>query len=58
MDGECGDTQKGSVNLDELGLELAVLLSCDDTASQGEVSVEPCVPGSAAIGLYSDLKVG
>ena len=55
VNGEGRDAEQRSVYLDELGLELAVLLSCDDTTSQREVSVEPCVPDSTTIGLHSDL---
>lgn len=57
MDSKGGNPQDGAVNLDKLGLVAPVLGGVDDPASNGQISVEPRVPDTAAIGLHCDLKV-
>jgi len=42
--GECGDSQNWAVDSDELGDDVAALLSDHGSTGNGKVSVKPCVP--------------
>ena len=57
MNGERGDTEERTVNLDELGGEASVLVHNNDASGKRQVTIEPRVPDSASIGLDAYLEV-
>lgn len=57
VNGKGGDAKDGLVDLDKFGVEAAVLIRNDDSASNGEVAVKPGVPDTASVGFDANLEV-
>lgn len=57
MDGQCGNTEKGSVYLDQLRGVPRASIGDDHAPSDGKIAVEPRVPYATTVGLYTDLKI-
>jgi hypothetical protein len=57
MDGQCGNTEKGSVYLDQSRGVPRAFLGDNHASRNGKVAVEPRVPYATTVGLYADLKI-
>ena len=57
MNGKRRDAEQRLVDLDEFGVEVAILVCDDDATGEPQVTVEPRVPDTTAVKLDSYLKV-
>ena len=57
MDGQCGNTEKRSVYLDQSRGVPRAFLGDDHASRNGKIAVEPRVPYATPVGLYADLKI-
>ena len=58
VNGQRRDAQERPVNFYEPGRESAILVLQDDPPCQREVTIEPRMPETAAVCLYTNLQVG
>jgi len=57
MDGQCRNTKKRSVYLDQPRGVPQAFLGDDHAPRNGKIAVEPRVPYATPVGLYADLKI-
>ena len=57
MDGQGRNSKQGSVDLDKLGCERAVLIGSDDSPRKAQVPVQPRMPDTSSVGFHPDLEV-